>query len=153
MSKVQRIPDVSDAALLRCFATIKPLVRSHCDGSLRAIWLGHPPENAEQVAAAIETMRKQSYPWSEQDRFGNSIERGTYRELTVITTFHTWGYYGFFKPSFAEVIAQIPGGILPRVRAFYVHGPKDADDLNRHGDILEEGYHVAETTLFEEAKR
>jgi hypothetical protein len=69
--------------------------------------------------------------------------------LTDITTYHTWGYYGFFKPSIAEIIAQIPESLLSDVIAFeIVDYPKDADDLNRQWDIVNEGYHQAITRLY-----
>lgn len=56
-----------------------------------------------------------------------------------ITTHHTYGYYGFFKPSIAEVLAQIPEADLETVCAFeYVYGT---------AEITGE-YHSATTRLY-----
>ena len=46
------------------------------------------------------------------------------KPLCDITTYHTYGYYGFFKPSIAEVLAQIPASIWTRwsrSRSWTVH--------------------------------
>lgn len=69
-----------------------------------------------------------------------------------IRTYHTFGYYGFFKPSIAEVLAQIPEEHLSRVIAFeIVDSPKDASDLNRELEAVNAGYHVAITRLYSRA--
>lgn len=68
--------------------------------------------------------------------------------LRKIRTLHTYGYYGMFKPSLAEVLAQIPKDIIDQVGAFEVNGPETADDLNQEREALDAGYHVAETTLY-----
>jgi hypothetical protein len=72
-----------------------------------------------------------------------------------ITTFHTWGYYGLFKPSIAEVLAQIPDDLIDRVVAFEIVGaPGTRDDLfgtEEAARITNDGYHAATTRLFERA--
>ena len=74
------------------------------------------------------------------------------KALGTIATLHAWGYYGVFKPSIAEVLAQIPAGYLDEVVAFEVAGPKDAEDLNREKEALDAGFHVARTTLYAKAE-
>lgn len=71
------------------------------------------------------------------------------RKLRDITTYHTYSYYGFFKPSIAEVLAQIPEEHVNEVVAFEIVGsPESADDLNREREAIDAGYHVAVTTLY-----
>lgn len=65
-----------------------------------------------------------------------------------IRTLHTYGYHGFFKPSIAEVLAQIPEDLLPNVGAFETNGPETASDLDREREALHAGFHVAETILY-----
>jgi|APSaa5957512622_1039677.scaffolds.fasta_scaffold64065_2 hypothetical protein len=60
-------------------------------------------------------------------------------ELDEITTYHTYGYHGFFKPSIAEVLSQIPKGCLDEVVAFQT--------LTDSADISGE-YHAATTVLY-----
>ena len=69
--------------------------------------------------------------------------------VKTITTYHGYGYYGFFKPSIAEVLAQIPAELLDKVVAFeIVNSPSTVEDLNKHKVELDAGYHVAETALY-----
>lgn len=69
-------------------------------------------------------------------------------EIARIRTLHTYGYYGMFKPSVAEVLAQIPEHLVDQVVAFETHGPETAGDLNREIDALNAGFHVADTILY-----
>lgn len=72
--------------------------------------------------------------------------------LQDITTYHTWAFYGFFKPTIAEVLAQIPEDVLDKVVAFeIVMKPETADDLNKDKEALNAGYHVATTRLYGKA--
>ena len=71
------------------------------------------------------------------------------KTLCDIRTYHGFGYHGFFKPSIAEVLAQIPAEHLDKVVAFeIVDRPKDVDDLNQEQEALNAGYHVATTRLY-----
>jgi len=42
-------------------------------------------------------------------------------EIGTIATYHTYGYAGFFKPSIAEVIAQIPSKYIEECVAFKIN--------------------------------
>lgn len=70
--------------------------------------------------------------------------------ICTIITRHRWAYYGFFKPSIAEVIPFIPEALLPEVFGFEVIGPDTASDLNfsRHKEAFNDSFHTAETTLY-----
>ncbi len=71
------------------------------------------------------------------------------KPLCDITTYHSFGYAGLFKPSVAEVLAQIPAEYLDEVVAFeIVEKPETAEDLNRNVGALNAGYHVAKTRLY-----
>ncbi len=67
-------------------------------------------------------------------------------------TLHAYGAPVFFKPSIAEVLAQIPEDIIDDVDAFSVKGPEDMADLNKERDALNAGFHVAQTTLYKRSK-
>lgn len=72
-----------------------------------------------------------------------------------ITTYHAWGYYGMFKPSIGEVLAQIPDDLLDKVAAFAImKWPETRDDMFDGGEnqrILNLGFHTATTRLFGQA--
>ena len=72
------------------------------------------------------------------------------KPLKEITTLHRWSYYGFFKPSIAEVLSQIPEDLVDRVVAFQIiECPETAEDLNKNYFELISGFHVATTLLYE----
>lgn len=68
----------------------------------------------------------------------------------VVATLHTWGYYGFFKPSIAEIISQTPLRILKESKYFRLVGPENCDDMNKFYDVLNDGYHVGITTFYKD---
>jgi hypothetical protein len=72
------------------------------------------------------------------------------QQLRTITTYHTWAYYGFFKPTISEVLAQIPADILDQVIAFELEPP--ADPLEPW-NIVQAGHHVAQTTFYTKRPR
>ena len=76
------------------------------------------------------------------------VDESELEEIRRIRTYHSWGHYSMFKPSVAEVFAQIPRELRGTVGAFLVIGPEDAAALNREQKALDAGYHVAETILY-----
>jgi uncharacterized protein (DUF2236 family) len=69
--------------------------------------------------------------------------------LEDILTLHRYAYYGFFKPSIAEVMAQIPKELLDQVVAFeIVEHPEDVSDLKATTEAVHAGFHVATTRLY-----
>lgn len=88
---------------------------------------------------------KQSYTWApELDGPAEDIE-----PIIDITTYHTFGYHGFFKPSIGEVLTQIPDDFLGEVHAFeIVDWPQTVDDLNAQSEATNSGHHMATTRLY-----
>ncbi len=127
--KKKWIPDVPQARIRELFERIKPVVQFGQKGLCYI-----KPVDLFGVA----------YTWNPKP-----ADRATgLKDLCDITTYHTFGYHGFFKPSIAEVLAQIPEEHLDKVVAFeIVSGPETTDDLNREGEALNAGYHVATTRL------
>jgi hypothetical protein len=96
--------------------------------------------------AGKHDVRGTSWPWLE----GMEDYKGKLKEKCRIRTLHSYGYYGFFKPSVAEVLAQATDEQLSDVVAFETLGPETTSDLNEHREELNEGFHVAETILYVE---
>lgn len=125
------IPEISDEKLSILMSQIRPVIKDE-DGYLFYIKPVDP--------------RGVSYTWS----YELTDMAGDLRYLTEIKTYHSFGYRGFFKPSIAEVLAQIPEFLIPETVAFeIVNRPKHADDLNRESFITSYCYaHVADTRLY-----
>lgn len=122
------IPTCSDAHLKELVDRIRPMVRKS-DGS---IWWIKVPK-----------LRTVAFPWDPiyTEPAPKLVEVGRCQTL------HTWAYYGFFKPTVAEVLCQLPLTVREVAQGFEVVGPDTADDLNREKGALDAGFHVA-TTIF-----
>lgn len=72
------------------------------------------------------------------------------KEIAKIWTLHGFGYHGFFKPSVAEVIFQIPPEIISQVDYFCVYGPQDGPEMNlgECKKYFNDCYQVAQTILY-----
>jgi len=133
-----QIPEITDERLNELAARIKPV---HNFGKRRGRCYVKPMKRGDYL-------RGVAYTW--EPRPADKVE--DLRPISDIRTYHTFGYYGFFKPSIAEVLAQIPPEVIDQVVAFeIIDSPSDAEDLNREADALNSGYHVATTRLFARA--
>ena len=62
---------------------------------------------------------------------------------------HKIGYYGMFKPSISEVLAQISPEYLGIVSAFeIIEWPQTEADVKRHKIIFNNGFHVSKIRLY-----
>jgi hypothetical protein len=95
-----------------------------------------------------DDLRETSYAWVEPL---GSEATGLLAAKTVVTL-HTFGFYGFFKPSVAEVLAQAPDD-WATYAAFSVAGPRTTDDMGRDQLAFDAGFHVAVTTFYRGASQ
>lgn len=124
-----QIPKISDDRLNELYARIKPVVEF--DGVKHYIRKCH--------------LRTTAYTWDAK----KTKAAPALKELLAIRTYHTYGYHGFFKPSIAECIAQIPNDVIDQVTEFeIVKRPLEAKDLNEEKRALNAGFHVATTVLY-----
>lgn len=92
-------------------------------------------------------LRGVSFTWS--PKFGD--EFAGLEPAKTIKTLHAYGAPGMFKPSIAEVLAQLPEDASAYV-AFSIRGPETRDDLARFPTCLHAGYHVAEVTFYRKSE-
>lgn len=120
------IPEISDEELLRRYAKIKPVIRDEAD----QLWWVKDYKTASEL-------RYESYRFG---RFANVAAAAVgVDDLYVImggdfACLHTYGYYGLFKPTIAEVLAQIDPYVIEhrweQLAAFeIIEGPKTWKDM------------------------
>lgn len=84
---VVRIPDITDEKIAEMLKDMRPVASK--DGKL---WYIKPVDP-----------RTVGYTWDPK-----LVREATrLREVYRLHTFHTWAFYGFFKPTVAEVLAQV----------------------------------------------
>lgn len=142
-----RIPEISDEELRELHARIKPVVRFNIvtskNGEIK------PTEVYEEgLLFYIKDVdpRDVAFTWEpEPVKKADGLER-----LDDIVTYHTFGAPILFKPSIAEVLAQIPEKYKEKAVAFEVR----TNDMGPWNVISnEEGsYHVTVTRLYQEIK-
>ena len=100
------IPQITDEELMRRYLKIKPIAEVG-DGKY---WLKD---------YSIDEMRNTSYFWSlfpdKREPVGEELYYHDYHEFECL---HSFGFHGFFKPSIAEVLAQIPEDCLNHFTCF-----------------------------------
>lgn len=71
------------------------------------------------------------------------------KSFCEIRTYHSCGSHGFFMPSIAEVLTQIPDEYLDKVLAFEIIASRQGVyDLNIEREAFNAGYYVATTRLY-----
>ena len=133
------IPQITDEELMRRYLKIKPIAEIG-DGKY---WLKN---------YSIDEMRNRSYFWhlfeDKREPVGEKLYYHDYHEFECL---HSFGYQGLFKPSVAEVLAQIPEDALKHftIDAFEIIGrPTSSDDLSKYREALEKGFHVSMVRLY-----
>lgn len=95
--KPRLVPEIPDEKLESMLAQIKPVERFEvCGGGYRY----------RLIDIAGVDRRRTAYTWKPKLGRLVRIYDGSLNSVDIIT-FHTWGYYGFFKPSLAETMACI----------------------------------------------
>ena len=90
----------------------------------------------------IEMLRHQSFIWNGKDELREQINPKDIEELDDFSCYHTYGYYGLFKPTIAEVLQQFPDELLDEANAFYMlKYPESMQDLKEQEDIFNLGCH------------
>ncbi len=143
------IPEISDEELLKRYQQIKP-VMSDSSGALW--WV--------KEYSQVSELRYQSYRFA---GFAEVIRNPVgVDELTPLmgedfACLHRYGYYGLFKPSIAEVLAQIDDRLIGNpddslVTAFeIIDTPKDWDDMvgtPLREAVFNQGYHISTVRLY-----
>lgn len=91
---------------------------------------------------SLKELRGQSYLWNAHNDIRNQVDLSNAKVLSDFSCYHTYGYYGIFKPSIAEVLEQFPDEVLEEANAFYMtYCPNDVRDLNLEKRIVEAGCH------------
>lgn len=136
-----QIPEITDERLRQLYSRIKPVMKKA--GSNELYWLREFSD---------EELRRVAYNWG--DNFDKPVYEG---KITPIKgkdfkCLHRYGFQGFFKPSIAEVLAQIDPKLLSIVVAFeIISSPHTEADFYKDPftrAAFNEGFHVSTVRLY-----
>lgn len=122
------VPEITEEKLNNLIQKIHPVIRK--DDKLYLI--------------EIPDFRNTAYTWDAQI----TKEFSNLKEVTRIKTHHYCGYYGFFKPSIAEVLSQIPENLIDKINAFEIIGDIDSGTEEEVKIFSEGNGHLATTILY-----
>ena len=136
------IPDISDEELLRRYQKIKPIV---------------------EVGGVKYFLREFSKNELKNQSYINEVEKDIVKKVNMrlfvpcigqdFECIHKYGHPMFFKPSIAEVLAQIPDGQVDFVDAFeIIEFPQVDNELIRNKIVFDNGYHISMVRLYTSRK-
>lgn len=132
------IPEISKEELMSRYEQIKPIVE--VDG--KKYFLREFTEKELKGISYIGNI-------SEDKREPVDMELYVLRPEQDFECIHSYGYPGFFKPSIAEVLAQIPEFDVPFIDAFeIIEMPKTAEDFNKNKVVFNNGFHMSKVRLY-----
>lgn len=135
------IPEITDVRLKQLYSRIKPVMKKAGSGEL--YWLREFSD---------DELRHVAYTWG--DNFDRRVPDGTIAPIKGkdFRCLHRYGFQGFFKPSIAEVLAQIDPRLLGVVVAFeIIKSPSTEADLRKDpftSAAFNEGFHVSTVRLY-----
>ena len=96
----------------------------------------------------------QSYIWNRDEDKRNIIHKEDLEAIEDFVCFHEYGYYGLFKPSIHEVLAQLPEKSIKEADYFeIIESPVTRDDVFKYEDILNAGYHASVVRTYKKKER
>lgn len=132
------IPKISQEVLLELYSRIKPIVT--IDG--KKYWL-------REFTLKELTDISYIFKMHEDKRQLVDLDLIVVRENKDFECIHEYGYHGLFKPSIAEVLAQID----PLDTEFYdafeiINSPKTVSDFNKNINVFNQGFHISTVRLY-----
>lgn len=132
---------LDDNELRARYARIKPLVE--IDGVIYTL--------REFTTDELSGM---AYTWHKHEDKREIIPEEDLESVDDIVCLHTWTYYGMFKPSVHEVLAQIPEVYLDKIDYFQiVEAPKTRHDVFKYPQIIDAGYHASTVRLYKKKEK
>lgn len=139
MEQQLSIPPITDEELMRRYLKIKPIAEI---GSQK-YWL---------KTYSIDEMRNTSYFWNLfSDRREPVSDELSCHDHEDFKCLHSYGSHGIFKPSIAEILAQIPENALKHftIDAFeIIDNPASSGNLKKFREAMECGYHTSVVRLY-----
>ena len=135
MEQKFQIPEMSTDEIAKWYSTIKPIVRKK-----KAFYLRKLSERE---------LTRTAYTWlNGSEDYSSPVDFSKLSILADVKMLHSWGYYGFFKPSVGEIIRQIPKEYLEKTIAFEILA--GAIGMNSiYNAELNAGFHVSVVRLYQ----
>ena len=130
------IPKIDDKRLAELYSILKPIVTIDEIKYLLKEFTLEQVKGISYVANCDEDKR-------------DKVDPSRLEPVEDFLCLHTWGYYGFFKPSIAEVLSQAPDKTIWEANAFeIIERPMTRNDVFRYPEVINNGFHLSKVRSY-----
>lgn len=131
LPKKLEIPEIDDKRLKELYQLLKPIVTiDEMKYLLREF--------------TLQELRNQSYIWNRHEDKRDVVDPNKLETVDDFLCLHTWGYYGLFKPSIAEVLSQAPESVIEQANTFeIIESPETREDVFKYKEVIDNGFHLS----------
>ncbi len=136
LPKKLEIPEIDDKRLKELYHLLKPIVTiDEMKYLLREF--------------TLQELRNQSYIWNRHEDKRDIIDSNKLETVDDFLCLHTWGYYGLFKPSIAEVLSQAPESVIEQANTFeIIESPETREDVFKYKEVIDNGFHLSKVRAY-----
>lgn len=97
----------------------------------------------------LQELNNYSYIWNSVEDKRDMIDSNQLEKVDDFICLHTYGYYGFFKPSIAEILAQTPENVIEQANFFeIIEKPETREDVFKYENAAENGFHLSKVRAY-----
>ena len=136
LPKKLEIPEIDDNRLKELYQLLKPIVTiDEIKYLLREF--------------TLQELRNQSYIWNRHEDKRDIVDPNKLETVDDFLCLHTWGYYGLFKPSIAEVLSQAPESVIEQANTFeIIESPETREDVFKYKEVIDNGFHLSKVRAY-----
>ena len=136
LPKKLEIPEIDDNRLKELYRLLKPIVTiDEMKYLLREF--------------TLQELRNQSYIWNRAEDKRDVVDPSKLETVDDFLCLHTWGYYGLFKPSIAEVLSQAPENVIEQANTFeIIESPETREDIFKYKEVIDNGFHLSKVRAY-----
>ena len=130
------IPKLSKDELIQLYKKIKPMVTLYDIKYLLKEF-------------TIDEVINNSYLWDVEKNKRDIVSPYNLKEIDEFACLHRYAYYGFFKPSIAEVLSQLPEQSKMEADVFeIVEEPITRDDIFKYPEVIDKGMQLSKVKTY-----
>ncbi len=136
LPKKLEIPEIDDKRLKELYQLLKPIVTiDEMKYLLREF--------------TLQELRNQSYIWNRHENKRDIVDSSRLETVDDFLCLHTFGYYGLFKPSIAEVLSQAPESVIEQANTFeIIESPETREDVFKYKEVIDNGFHLSKVRAY-----
>ena len=136
LPKKLEIPEIDDNRLKELYRLLKPIVTiDEMKYLLREF--------------TLQELRNQSYIYNRAEDKRDVVDPSKLETVDDFLCLHTWGYYGLFKPSIAEVLSQAPENVIEQANTFeIIESPETREDVFKYKEVIDNGFHLSKVRAY-----